>query len=304
MKKTLYLIYVLFLMFGLSACGTSNGDNVDIGKQETPIIKGEESKIKEQVIYEDKQIKVTIYDSDVGFVDNMTSFVLPLKIQNKTSHELVVVVDSVLINDIVLTNYNLLNETIKAKSTNEVSWIFEDYMYTRHGFGTIASISFDLIKYETINNNYKVSRTDLIRIESDHKDYVHTINGEGKVLVDEKGYKIVAQEAELFTDGEKEYYCWFYVENMSGIDAAFQIKKVSVNGYVVKNSSHPRFIVPTNSKGYISLVFTEDDIENYKLNPIDRIYVEVAVVEDLDAHSYGEEIIKNQSFGVYYNSGD
>ncbi len=304
MKKIIYVIYVLTLVLGLSACGTSNGENVDLNKPETPVIKGEVSKIKEQVIYEDKQIKVTIHDSDVGFVDNMTSFVLPLKIQNKTGHELVVVNESVLINDIVLENYNLLNETIKAKSTNEVSWLFEDYMYIRHGFGTIASISFDFIKYETVNNNYKVSRTDMIRVESDHKDYVHTINDEGKVLVNDKGYKIVAQEAELFTDGDKEYKCWFYVENMSGVDAAFQIKKVSVNGYVVKNSSYPRFIVPTNSKGYISLVFTEDDIENYKLNPIDRMYVEVAVVEDLDAHSYGEEIIKNQSVGVYYNTGD
>ena len=54
----------------------------------------------------------------------------------------------------------------------------------------------------------QVERTDVIRVESDHKDYVQKINTKGKVLIDEQGYKIIGQDAEL---RQSEYYCWFYL---------------------------------------------------------------------------------------------
>ena len=118
-----------------------------------------------------------------------------------------------------------------------------------------------LIKYEKNGNDYKTSRTGLIRIESDHKDYVQKMNTEGTVLIDEQGFKIVAQEAELDVEGEKEYNCWFYLENNTDKGTWFQIEKMSVNGFVIKTSTMPRDYVPANTKGYKSILFTEDDID-------------------------------------------
>ena len=105
----------------------------------------------------------------------------------------------------------------------------------------------------------------MIRIESDHKDYVQKMNTEGTLLIDEQGFKIVAQEAELDVEGEKEYNCWFYLENNTDKGTWFQIEKMSVNGFVIKTSTMPRDYVPANTKGYKSILFTEDDIEKYGL---------------------------------------
>mgnify|MGYP003296284111 CR=1 FL=1 len=44
----------------------------------------------------------------------------------------------------------------------------------------------------------------------------------------------------------------------------------------------------------------EEDIEEYDLNPINRMYVEVSVLDDLGPHHYGEEIVKNRSVKVEY----
>ena len=299
MKKIfLYTLAILSCMT-LFACGQANNEEIE---NDNPIIeeKAELATVTKQVVYEDDQLIVTVHDNIIGFAENQFSFPLKLTFENKTNKELTVSEECVLINDVLVENNNMLTATMNPKESVEYDWWFDDNAYSRNNIKTMSNISFMLIKYEKKGNDYKTSRTDLIRIESDHKDYVQKMNTEGTVLIDEQGFKIVAQEAELDVEGEKEYNCWFYLENNTDKGTWFQIEKMSVNGFVIKTSTMPRDYVPANTKGYKSILFTEDDIEKYGLNPIDRMYIEVAVLEDLGPHSYGEEIIKNRSVKVEY----
>ncbi len=298
MKKIIVFVLCILSMLNLTACTPQNSSSNN--KNETYIEKGELSTIKEQIVYEDKQLSVTARESVVGFTDDQWYFGLKLSFTNKTNSQLSVSHESVLINDVFVEHNYLLNVTMNPKETVEYEWGFDENAYKRIGIKTIGSISFDLAKYEKVGNDYKVSRSDMIRIETDKKDYVQKVITDGNVLIDEQGYKIVAQEAELFSDGEKEYYCWFYVENNTDEAVRFQLEKMSVNGFVIKTKTLPRTYVPKQTKGYIKLTFTAKDIVEYKLEPIERMYVEVAVLEDIDPHSFGEEIIKNRSLKVTY----
>ena len=282
----------------LFACGQTNNEEI---KNDDPIVeKAELATVSEKVVYEDNELIVTVKESIVGFAENQFMFPLNLSFKNKTNTELTVSEECVLINDVFVEHNYFLNVTMNPKETVEYEWYFDENHYERIGIHTIGSISFALVKYEDIGNDYKTSRTDMIRIESDHKDYVQKMNSEGTVLIDEQGFRIVAQEAELDAEGEKEYNCWFYIENNTDKGVWFQIEKMSVNGFVIKTSTMPRDYVPANTKGYKSLLFSEDDIEKYGLNPIDRMYIEVAVLDDLGPHHYGEEIVKNRSVKVEY----
>lgn len=299
MKKIfLYTLAILSCMT-LFACGQANNEEIE---NDDPIVEEKEelATVTEKVVYEDNELIVTVKESVIGFAENQFMFPLNLSFKNKTNTELTVSEECVLINDVFVEHNYFLNVTMNPKETVEYEWYFEENNYKRTGIHTIGSISFGLIKYEKNGNDYKTSRTDMIRIESDHNDYVQKMNTEGTVLIDEQGFKIVAQEAELDVEGEKEYNCWFYIENNTDKGTWFQIEKMSVNGFVIKTSTMPRDYVPANTKGYKSILFTEDDIEKYGLNPIDRMYIEVAVLEDLGPHSYGEEIIKNRSVKVEY----
>lgn len=298
MKKIILYISAILSCMTLFACGQTNNEEI---KNDDPIVeKAELATVSEKVVYEDNELIVTVKESIVGFAENQFMFPLNLSFKNKTNAELTVSEECVLINDVFVEHNYFLNVTMNPKETVEYEWYFDENHYERIGIHTIGSISFALVKYEDIGNDYKTSRTDMIRIESDHKDYVQKMNSEGTVLIDEQGFRIVAQEAELDAEGEKEYNCWFYIENNTDKGVWFQIEKMSVNGFVIKTSTMPRDYVPANTKGYKSLLFSEDDIEKYGLNPIDRMYIEVAVLDDLGPHHYGEEIVKNRSVKVEY----
>lgn len=298
MKKIILYLLVILSCTNLFACGQT--DNEEIPNEDPIVEKAELSTVSEKVVYEDNELIVTVKEGIIGFAENQFMFPLNLSFKNKTNTELTVSEECVRINDVLVEHNYFLNVTMNPQEIVEYEWYFDADYYERIGINTIGSISFALIKYEDIGNDYKTSRTDMIRIESDHKDYVQKMNSEGTVLIDEHGFKIVAQEAELDTEGEKEYNCWFYIENNTDEGVWFQIEKMSVNGFVIKTSTMPRDYVPANTKGYKSLLFTEDDIEKYGLNPIDRMYIEVAVLEDLGPHHYGEEIVKNRSVKVEY----
>ena len=257
--------------------------------------KAELATVSEKVVYEDNELIVTVKESVVGFAENQFMFPLNLSFKNKTNTELTVSEECVLINDVFVEHNYFLNVTMNPKETVEYEWYFEENNYKRTGIHTIGSISFGLIKYEKNGNDYKTSRTDLIRIESDHKDYVQKMNTEGTVLIDEQGFKIVAQEAELDVEGEKEYNCWFYLENNTDKGTWFQIEKMSVNGFVIKTSTMPRDYVPANTKGYKSILFTEDDIENGDQYTTSKILAEYLKDKDADLIIAGNVAIDSGS---------
>ena len=293
MKKIIIYILAILSCTCLFACGQANNEEI---QNDDPIVeeKAELATVSEKVVYEDKHISITVKESTIGFAENQFNFPLRLSFTNKTNQEITISNEYTLINDIFVQHNYPLIVTISPKSSVEYDWLFDDIAHAHQNIKTIGSISFCLNKY--IGN--QVERTDVIRVESDHKDYVQKINTEGKILIDEQGYKIIGQDAELRS--ESEYYCWFYLENNTNEEVLFQIEPVSVNGFVIKTKSMPRTLFPANAKGYISLIFTEEDIEKYDLNPINRMYVEVSVLDDLGPHHYGEEIVKNRSVKVEY----
>ena len=201
MKKIILYISAILSCMTLFACGQTNNEEI---KNDDPIVeKAELATVSEKVVYEDNELIVTVKESIVGFAENQFMFPLNLSFKNKTNAELTVSEECVLINDVFVEHNYFLNVTMNPKETVEYEWYFDENHYERIGIHTIGSISFALVKYEDIGNDYKTSRTDMIRIESDHKDYVQKMNSEGTVLIDEQGFRIVAQEAELDAEGEK-----------------------------------------------------------------------------------------------------
>lgn len=293
-KKWLALNLSLLLMaMTVIGCGTSG--NEQDADSESNVQAEETSKdaqetavsIEEQVLYDDKDIKITA----TGLEDGWMGTELKLLIENNSSQGITVQARNANVNGYMVTT--LMSVDVAAGKRANDSLTFETSGLKECGIETIAEMEFSFYIFDTDSWEDIVS-TDVIAISTSVADsYTQTYDDSGNVLLDKKGVRII--EKGLSTDDS----FWgpgiiLYIENNSDRDITVQAGDVSINGFMVDFTMSEDVIV--GKKAISAVQFLSTDLEENSIQEITDVELKFHV---LDMESF-ETIFNSDQISITY----
>ena len=275
-KRIWFWIAVIIVVGAIgSGTGGSSDDKKDENNNNVNVSsdKKQEVKVETQVIYDKKDIKVTVtgYKSGGLFGDS-----LQLQIENNSSKNIGVSTgDSVAINGIMIGDL-MVADVAAGKKTNEELTFFSTDLKAA-GIETIKDIEFSLHIYD--NDSFDtIDDSDLITVTTNaDKNFKQEIDRTGTLAVDEKDVKIYVKKV----DSEESFWgadVYLMVENNTGKDISVYVEDVSINGFMVE----PIYAssIRKNKVSFDSITFLESDLEDNGIKTIENIELRFKVVND------------------------
>lgn len=293
MKRCFIVFSILAVIIALSSCTTNNSPNTEfsvnaarntadinpsvvstiepmqtVEATPTPL---PEITIKEQVLYNKNNVKITAKSIDL---DAFAGPSIKVLIENDSDKNITVQISSAAVNDFMISTIFSSDVVAGKKSNDEVTLLSSDLEAA--GISTIKDIEliFNIFNTESLDT-IDISGITHIQTTAD-PDYVQPVNDSGFVALDKNNVKVVVKKLDDTTSfwGADLYV---YVENNSNKDITIQVRKVSLNGFMM----NPLFscqLLP-GKKAISSITFMEDDLKNNDITKFQSLEMSFTVFD-------------------------
>lgn len=236
MKRILCLILSLTFAALLVACGSDedkgnndkdNGQKPNSSGNVSSIVTLSDIKLPEQVVYDEENVKITVTGlSD----DDLFGPEIKVMVENNGTKDILVQVDSMAINNIMVTPVFSCEVAAGKKANEGISVMSSELKMAKIELFKEIDVMFRLVdpeSYQTIGDS------GLIRLTTDlDTAYVQKINTEGVTAHEDDGIKIIIQK--LSDDDALDMTnVGIYIENNSDKRVLVTAKNVSVNGFMI-----------------------------------------------------------------------
>lgn len=275
-KWTVVNLCLMLMAMVITGCGAS-GDEVKNSASESSESAAKEKdsaetevSIEEQVLYDEKDIKITA----TGMKDGWMGTELTLLIENNSGKEITVQARNANVNGYMVPT-TMSADVASGKKAND-SLTFETSGLKECGIDTIAKMEFSFHIFDTESWD-DIANTDVIKIATSAADgYKQTYDDSGNVLVDKKGIRII--EKGLSEDDS----FWgpgivLYIENNSDRDITVQTADVSVNGFMVDATMSEDVIA--GRKAMSAVQFLSTDLEENSIEKITDVELKFNIID-------------------------
>ncbi|MBQ8796282.1 MAG: hypothetical protein IJZ54_07660 [Clostridia bacterium] len=253
------------IQIGTEADGDTDVDvDIDINNVDNTqaTVSFDMSAITQQVIFDDKDIKITVeeltYEEYYGPQINFL-------IENNSDKDIYVSSSVAIVNNVVFANY-LSSEINAGKKAHEDMHFYEDDL-KNVGITEIGTVEFrfNISEQETYN---EIATTDMIKLVINDKVDL-TRESKGEKLFSQDGITIYSEECPKQDDDYYDYVTRFFIVNENENDIAVSLEDVSVNGFMIDPyCSTP---VLAGKMGYADLYFYKSDLETNKIQEIEDV---------------------------------
>lgn len=233
---------------------------------------GADVSIEEQVIYDNKGIKITA----TGLDDSIFGTELKLSIENNSEDNITVQTFNANVNGYMVSTIMSVDVASGKKANDSIT--FETSGLKDCGIDKIATMEFrfTILDPESFTS---ITDSDMIKINTSIADtYVQKYDDTGNVLVDKNGIKIVgkglSQSDSFWGPG-----LILYIENNSDRDITIQADDVSINNIMVDSTISEDVLV--GKKAVTALQFFSSDLEENNIEDITSIELKFNIF-DLD----------------------
>ncbi|MDD6066320.1 MAG: hypothetical protein PUD04_07120 [Firmicutes bacterium] len=267
---------LLVMTMALMGCGASGNKVTNSASESSESVSkekeqaGTEVSIEEQVLYDEKDIKITAK----GIKDGWMGTELALLIENNSGKGITVQARNANVNGYMVPT-TMSADVASGKKAND-SLTFETSGLKECGIETIAKVEFSFHIFDTESWD-DIVNTDVIKIATSAADsYKQTYDDSGNVLVDKKGIRII--EKGLTEDDS----FWgpgivLYIENNSDRDITVQTADVSVNGFMVDATMSEDVIA--GRKAMSAVQFLSTDLEENSIEKITDVELKFNIID-------------------------
>ena len=295
MKKRTKWFAVCFLVMSvaLTGCGVSGSEGTNAVTESGESIAKEteqpesEVSIEEQVLYDEKDIKITA----TGMKDGWMGTELELLIENNSGKGITVQARNANVNGYMVPT-TMSVDVASGKKAND-SLTFETSGLKECGIETIAQMEFSFRIFDT-ESWEDIVNTDVIKLATSAADsYKQTFDDSGNVLMDKEGIRII--EKGLTEDDS----FWgpgivLYIENNSDRDITVQTADVSVNGFMVDATMSEDVIA--GRKAMSAVQFLSTDLEENSIEKIIDVELKFNII---DMESF-DDIFDSDTISITY----
>jgi predicted small secreted protein len=271
MKKFLLVLLVVMTAICLAACGGSSNTSNPTGSsaQSEPSAGGSSSaskrvSIQEEVIFDQNDIKVTAKSLDpTGSIFGATVAVL---IENNSSKNITVQARNSAVNGVMVDTLFSCDVTAGKKANDTITFSASDLK--RAGIEVIKEIQFQLHFFNAESWDTIVDSDPIIITTDADPSFVQEYDDSGVVLLDTKGFRIVAQGLDE-TSSILGTELLLYIENNTDNNVTIQVRDVSVNGFMVGTIFSCDVLA--GNKAFDDITFMKSDLEKNSIKDINEI---------------------------------
>lgn len=271
MKKFLLVLLVVMTAICLAACGGSSNTSNPTGSsaQSEPSAGGSSSaskrvSIQEEVIFDQNDIKVTAKSLDpTGSIFGATVAVL---IENNSSKNITVQARNSAVNGVMVDTLFSCDVTAGKKANDAITFSASDLK--RAGIEVIKEIQFQLHFFNTESWDTIVDSDPIIITTDADPSFVQQYDDSGVVLLDTKGFRIVAQGLDE-TSSILGTELLLYIENNTDNNVTIQVRDVSVNGFMVGTIFSCDVLA--GKKAFDDITFMKSDLEKNSIKDINEV---------------------------------
>lgn len=303
MKNTKVLLLVLIIIFSLifvSACSTSNENDVpinehdsvgDVSQSETTesetaqneksqsettdvdtLIKSEVT-VEPKVLLDQDGIIITLKSLNI---DDLFGPALKILVENGSDKSVTIQIRNAAINDVMIENIFSCDVVAGKNANDEIIFMQSDL--DAAGIETIKDIEFkfqisDTETWDTVFDTNTINIT-----TSADPSYVQTYDDSGFIALNQNGYKVVIKKIDN-EDSSWGADIYVYLENNNEINTTIQVRDVSINGFMMEPIFSCDIVV--GKKAYDSITFLESDLIDNDITSIDEM--------ELAFHIFDEE---------------
>ena len=266
LKKLCYSL-VLVLVFLLVGCGGDSNaqESTPSGSSPSPsdTSKGSPVSISEQVVFDQDGIVVTLTSLESSAIMGTELKVL---IENNTDSAITVTSRDESING-VMVNTMFSVKVEPGKKANDSMSFFSSSLKSA-SITTIKDIEFKLHIYDPDTWDTIADSETLTITTSADAGFKQGYNDAGNTIYEEGGIKVVLQEL-VAGSGSLGPEISVYVENFSDADIRVQLRKTSVNGFMIE----PYFTceVISGKRAFDSIEFFKSDLDDSKITSIEEL---------------------------------
>ena len=288
-----FAVYFLVMSVALTGCGVSGSEGTNAVTESGESIAKEteqpesEVSIEEQVLYDEKDIKITA----TGMKDGWMGTELELLIENNSGKGITVQARNANVNGYMVPT-TMSVDVASGKKAND-SLTFETSGLKECGIETIAQMEFSFRIFDT-ESWEDIVNTDVIKLATSAADsYKQTYDDSGNVLMDKEGIRII--EKGLTEDDS----FWgpgivLYIENNSDRDITVQTADVSVNGFKVDATMSEDVIA--GRKAMSAVQFLSTDLEENSIEKIIDVELKFNII---DMESF-DDIFDSDTISITY----
>ena len=288
-----FAVYFLVMSVALTGCGVSGSEGTNAVTESGESIAKEteqpesEVSIEEQVLYDEKDIKITA----TGMKDGWMGTELELLIENNSGKGITVQARNANVNGYMVPT-TMSVDVASGKKAND-SLTFETSGLKECGIETIAQMEFSFRIFDT-ESWEDIVNTDVIKLATSAADsYKQTYDDSGNVLMDKEGIRII--EKGLTEDDS----FWgpgivLYIENNSDRDITVQTADVSVNGFMVDATMSEDVIA--GRKAMSAVQFLSTDLEENSIEKIIDVELKFNII---DMESF-DDIFDSDTISITY----
>lgn len=235
----------------------------------------DEITIEEQVLYDEKDIKITA----TGIEDGWIGTELKLLIENNSDQSITVQAKNANVNDYMVSTV-MSADIASGKKAND-SLTFETSGLKECGIESIATMEFAFHIFDSESWD-EIVDTDVITVETSIAgSYTQTYDDSGEVLVDTNGIKIIGKGLSA-NDSFWGPGVILYIENNSDKDVTVQVRDVSVNGFMMDASMSEDVVA--GKKAMSAVQFFSTDLEENSIEDITdvELYFHIFDLESWD----------------------
>ena len=296
MKRKWYLgllvISICILLTGCTIGGPSQEKEKtpsggSTGSQTSDKIEITEAKLKEAVIVDQNDVKVTA--KSINY-DGYFGPEIKLLIENNSNQDITVQTESFSINGIMMDPIFSEDVAMGKKANVEISIDNEDLELAK--IGAIQDIEFSLVYFDPDSYD-DLFQVDGIHLSTDATSYQQEYNTDGFLAVDQNGVKIYVLKL-VDEDSVLGTSIYLYVQNDSSKDITVDVEDFSINGFMIDAIFATDIL--QGKKVYSDILILDEDLEKNDIKEIKDVELKFDVY---DTESF-DEIFKTDIVKVNF----
>ena len=284
MKKFLAIFMAVILCLGLAGCGKEATPAESVVPPVQPQQTVPDNPLARQVIYEDKDIRITVKGMEE---DTMTGTEIRILVENGTDRNIAFSADLFVVNGITVPGY-LYAQAAAGTKTNDSIELYTDVLNSAGitAVGTLRGYDARILDTDTFETIALVP-LELTTTHAGDGSFSH--DESGVELFQSDGITVIAQVV------QEEFYgktARLLVKNGTGKDIIVEAEHVSVNGFTLDAWLYDT--VAADTVRYCHLDLFETGLAENGIDSIESISFQLSF---LDAHTY-EQIVQSEQLTV------
>jgi len=245
---------------------SANADDSE-GETSTSTVEPDKIAIEETTLYDKDGVKVIAKE----WVKDFWGDGIKLYIENNTEKDFSLHVNHMIVNHFMIPTVLFSAKVAAGKKTNETLSISEDAL-EQCGITKIGLIEVDMYTYDS--NEYKrIAELGHTEVRTNLYDQMDGTSGDGDVLLDQNGIKVVGKYIEEDTFWGKAIV--LYIE--SDKDVVISAQDLSINGFTVTPLSSSEILA--GRKIVDTITIFDSDLEENDITEIEEIEFKLKVME-------------------------